>query len=603
MLPPPPPPPCPPCPGHFAEMVPPHRIHLPAIPSPPLHCPPCPGHFAEDRNKWERGEVAPREESCHFPFRYQRKMHYSCIPGSFAQHWCATTENYDRDRKWRYCEKEERPRGQCDPNPCQNGGICEARRIGFHCICTAGFYGRHCEKEGCFEARRPPHIGKMETWLQHRPTGLEECHCAKRKMICKPIHGKACATDHCLNGGHCIELKTGWFCGCPDGFSGPQCDIAHTQTCYSGNGELYRGMAQRGFSGAPCLPWDSPILHYEFSSSLDTAKSLGLGAHSFCRNPDNDSQPWCYVLKDSQLNWEFCNVSRCPPPTTDPAVTIDPHQPLEPEQKSPNMTNTTQHSTVPPPVCGQRYMKTTPTRTRVVGGMVALSGAHPYMAAMYIGEQFCGGSLIASCWILTAAHCLEHRPSASKISVVLGQTRFNISTEDSRKLQVQGYQLHEKYSAVNKHHDIALVRLKETGPGQCAEFSHSILPVCLPNSTAIVDASKQCHIAGWGHQYEGADTLSVYLQEADMPVIPHEQCRSQEVHGSRITSNMLCAGYLDGRADACQGDSGGPLVCEEQGRAILHGIISWGTGCAVKNKPGVYTSVAHYFDWIQSHMH
>lgn len=50
----------------------------------------------------------------------------------------------------------------------------------------------------------------------------------------------------------------------------------------------------------------------------------------------------------------------------------------------------------------------------------------------------------------------------------------------------------------------------------------------------------------------GANKLSVYLQEADMPLIPHEQCSSHEVHGARITPDMLCAGYLDGRADACQ---------------------------------------------------
>lgn len=61
------------------------------------------------------------------------------------------------------------------------------------------------------------------------------------------------------------------------------------------------------------------------------------------------------------------------------------------------------------PVCGQRYTKVVSSRSRIVGGMVALPGAHPYLAALYIGEQFCGGSLIDSCWILTAAHCLEFR--------------------------------------------------------------------------------------------------------------------------------------------------------------------------------------------------
>ncbi|XP_060096129.1 coagulation factor XII isoform X3 [Heteronotia binoei] len=421
------------------------------------------------------------EELCHFPFRYQREMHYSCLPGSFAdpEAWCATTENYDRDRQRRYCEKQERPRGHCDPNPCQNGAVCEARRTGFHCICNPGFYGKHCEKESCFESPGRLHIGEKETWLSYQPAGLEECHCAgKKKIVCKPVYGKACTTNPCLNGGHCIMLKQGWVCGCPGRFSGPLCDIDHSHTCYSGNGHLYRGIAQSTSLGEPCLPWDSPILFHEFSSNtLENAASLGLGSHAFCR------------------------------------------------------------------------------------------------------------------------------PAVSQISVVLGQTIYNVTTKGSIKFQVQGYQLHENYSAINKHNDIALVRLKENGPGHCAEFSHSISPVCLPSSMEKYDEGSRCQIAGWGHLYEGADKLSQYLQEADVPVIPHEQCQAHNVHGTRVTLKMLCAGYMDGRSDACQGDSGGPLVCEEQNKAILRGIVSWGTGCAQENKPGVYTNVAHYLDWIQTKMH
>ncbi|XP_054834315.1 coagulation factor XII isoform X2 [Eublepharis macularius] len=554
----------------------------------------------------KHGEMVPNEEPCHFPFRYRREMHHSCVPGSIAgpQPWCATTENFDRDQQWRYCEKEQRPRGHCDPNPCRNGANCEARRSGFHCSCNPGFYGKHCEKESCFESPGRLHIGEKETWLRFQPAGLEECHCTgKKKMGCKPVHGRACADNPCLNGGHCIVLKQDWVCSCPGRFSGPLCDIDHSHTCYSGNGHLYRGMAQSTLSGEPCLPWDSPILFHEFSSNtVNNAVSLGLGAHAFCRNPDNDSQPWCYVLQGKQLTWGFCNVTHCHPHTNNSETTMNVGQDMEPVTESPVRTNGTQSGAGSVPGCGQRYTKTSSQRSRVVGGMVALSDAHPYMAAMYVGEQFCGGSLIASCWVLTAAHCLERRPDVSQISVVLGQALYNITTKGSMKFQVQAYQLHENYSEINKHHDIALVQLKENVPGHCAEFSHSISPVCLPGSMEIYDGNR-CQTAGWGHLYEGADKLSVYLQEADVPIIPHEQCQSREVHGTRVTSKMLCAGYLDGRSDACQGDSGGPLVCDEQNSAILRGIVSWGTGCAQKNKPGVYTNVAHYLNWIQSKMH
>uniref|UniRef100_A0A8D2LJG6 Peptidase S1 domain-containing protein n=1 Tax=Varanus komodoensis TaxID=61221 RepID=A0A8D2LJG6_VARKO len=257
--------------------------------------------------------------------------------------------------------------------------------------------------------------------------------------------------------------------------------------------------------------------------------------------------------------------------------------------------------------CGKRYTKVTSSRSRVVGGMVALAGSHPYMAAIFIGEQFCGGSLISSCWVLTAAHCFENRPNVSLISVVLGHTLYNPNTVGSTKVRVQNYLLHENYSVINKHHDIALVRLKEDkekAPGHCVEFSRYISPVCLPslNKTAL-NISEECQIAGWGYMYEGATHLAKNLQEAHVPIMPEKECRSAKVLGNHIAEGMLCAGYLDGRADACQGDSGGPLVCEEQGRATLRGIVSWGLGCAQMNKPGVYTNVTHYLDWIQSKVH
>uniref|UniRef100_E9Q698 Coagulation factor XII (Hageman factor) n=1 Tax=Mus musculus TaxID=10090 RepID=E9Q698_MOUSE len=103
----------------------------------------------------------------------------------------------------------------------------------------------------------------------------------------------------------------------------------------------------------------------------------------------------------------------------------------------------------------------------------------------------------------------------------------------------------------------------------------------------------------------GAEEYSTFLQEAQVPFIALDRCSNSNVHGDAILPGMLCAGFLEGGTDACQGDSGGPLVCEEgtaEHQLTLRGVISWGSGCGDRNKPGVYTDVANYLAWIQKHI-
>ena len=66
-------------------------------------------------------------------------------------------------------------------------------------------------------------------------------------------------------------------------------------------------------------------------------------------------------------------------------------------------------------------------------------------------------------------------------------------------------------------------------------------------------------------------------------------------------NGMLCAGSDSGGIDTCQGDGGGPLVCEiSNKRYVLSGVSSWGNGCGLPGRYGVYTDVRKYLDWISS---
>uniref|UniRef100_A0A3B4EF15 trypsin n=1 Tax=Pygocentrus nattereri TaxID=42514 RepID=A0A3B4EF15_PYGNA len=82
------------------------------------------------------------------------------------------------------------------------------------------------------------------------------------------------------------------------------------------------------------------------------------------------------------------------------------------------------------------------------------------------------------------------------------------------------------------------------------------------------------------------------LRCLDVPILSDSTCTS--CYPGEITSNMFCAGFLAGGKDSCQADSGGPIMCD----GVQQGIVSWGDGCALVNKPGVYTKVCKYIYWI-----
>ena len=88
-----------------------------------------------------------------------------------------------------------------------------------------------------------------------------------------------------------------------------------------------------------------------------------------------------------------------------------------------------------------------------------------------------------------------------------------------------------------------------------------------------------------------------------VPTITNDDCNIKEAYDGQITHSMICAGYPgEGGKDSCKGDSGGPLVCNENGRAVLAGVVSWGDSCAKPEKPGVYSRVTRVLNWILNNM-
>nr|CAD7455006.1 unnamed protein product [Timema tahoe] len=258
--------------------------------------------------------------------------------------------------------------------------------------------------------------------------------------------------------------------------------------------------------------------------------------------------------------------------------------------------------------------------TRIVGGQPADPMEWPWTVALLRNkvDQYCGGVLITDRHVLTAAHCVSQseyprfptlplsfdRFAAKDIHVRLGE--YDLSTPDeapSKDFPIDEIRVHKRYSRTNYENDIAILKMKTP-----TMFNNYIWPVCLPpagrdfyNKTAVVTADiwtvMLCSVVlGWGTMSYGGPS-SVVLMEVEVPVWNQTYCATRFTQP--ILKTFLCAGAYEGGRDSCQGDSGGPLLYRlDNGRWVTIGVVSWGIRCGEPLRPGVYTRVNKYLNWI-----
>ncbi|XP_072552176.1 complement factor I [Salminus brasiliensis] len=235
-------------------------------------------------------------------------------------------------------------------------------------------------------------------------------------------------------------------------------------------------------------------------------------------------------------------------------------------------------------------------KKRVVGGAESLPTQIQWQVAVQEeGSIHCGGVYLGGCWVLTAAHCVRPKPQNFHIKFSLWKKYSKQTTSDI--VPVKNIIIHKEYNSQTYQNDIALVQLEELANEKvCLNPNPAVRSVCVPWSTLQFQPGDTCTISGWGRNKEGRSAEA--LKWANVTIIG--ECK--KYYKDRLHEGMECAGDLDGRVDSCQGDSGGPLVCKDaSGLSYVWGIVSWGEKCGEADYPGVYTKVAHYFEWIRFH--
>lgn len=235
---------------------------------------------------------------------------------------------------------------------------------------------------------------------------------------------------------------------------------------------------------------------------------------------------------------------------------------------------------------------------QIIEGEPVTGNDQPWVTAILFdaddpfNSQYCGGSLIAPDWVLTAAHCEAGEGDFVAVSTV----DLNAPGEI---IEIAEGIPHPDYDEDTVENDIALLRLAEPA---------SVTPVPIVHGGSdLAAAGAQARVWGWGSMTAyapGDEPVPEYpsvLHTVGLPVLSAANCASH-YGGEYVDAVMLCAGALvppgvPPLPDSCQGDSGGPLAVPSPAGHAVAGIVSFGAGCGFG--PGVYARVSSYTDWIE----
>ncbi len=245
---------------------------------------------------------------------------------------------------------------------------------------------------------------------------------------------------------------------------------------------------------------------------------------------------------------------------------------------------------------------------RIIGGQDAQADSWPSLVALVRSGTFrlqdrffCGATVVAERWVMTAAHCVFGAfgtvvdPSSFRVVAGIRNLETDVPSEETI---VTNIFVHPQYDNTNTlpPYDIALLEL-------ATAIDAPVVNLFAGETETLDDMTG--YIAGWGATRYVSSINATYpsqLQEAVVPLVPLARCNSIVSYQGLVTDMQVCAGFIEGGVDSCFGDSGGPLFIIDNGQIIQLGITSFGNECALPNFYGIYTSVSHFLPWMSNYI-
>ncbi|XP_069119198.1 trypsin beta-like [Argopecten irradians] len=231
------------------------------------------------------------------------------------------------------------------------------------------------------------------------------------------------------------------------------------------------------------------------------------------------------------------------------------------------------------------------TNSRIISGEQATISNNPWQVSLRsMGSHICGGVILNSTAILTAAHCLGSSYTPYSVRYGSGSRISGGGISAATGMKINGrYQI----GSGGFPNDIAILMVKEMSLGSNA----AAIPLNSRSNNVLAGlGSGSCRITGWGRTSGSSSSLPTILQGTNVNVLTDSSCGS--IWGNNLNAPLHICVSGDG-SGACNGDSGGPLVCEnDAGDMELVGVTSWGASGCSTSYPSVYTEVSYYQNFV-----